>query len=72
MKKSTMTDLTVTVKQRVERLNHALMLNQGRSQELYPLAQAWLARSRKYRTGTRARRLAGLWSLVTACQEVPS
>ena len=60
-----MTDIILTTRERETILGFARILNEGQEwQELSPLARAWLVRS--YRTGTRARRLAGLKALRLA------
>jgi hypothetical protein len=60
-----MTDVTLTTGERETVLGFAPMLNEGEDwRELFPLTRAWLAKSRSYRTGTRARRLAGLKALA--------
>ena len=50
-------NMILTASERATFLGFARMLNEGQEQELFPLTRAWLAKSRQYRTGTRARRL---------------
>jgi hypothetical protein len=62
-----MTNITLTVKEGGTILCFARSLNEGQEwQELFPLTRARLTKSRSYRTGTRARRLAGLKALRLA------
>jgi hypothetical protein len=59
-----MTNMTLAVKEGETILCFACSLNEGQEwQELFPLTRARLAKSR---TGTRARRLAGLRALTPA------